>query len=353
MHTLNQTLTLEQLVSNARRRIEVSDSELAEARKRRSALSSALLKEFPGSRTFVNGSVAHGDALTPLTDIDLGVVVRDANHEYGPGSKGPRELKDRAAEAIRRELKAEYGDLAVEVEGRKRSILVRFRDPVSSRFPDFTSDVIVAIDNPHGPGLYIPRWTSWDCAHPERHTELVLAANKATDATFARVVRLMKHWTRRHEKPLCSWNIKALALGCIKEPNELVAGMVLWLSYAIEQLSMGETPDPALVSKNPIKLNETRTEVLRKLRRALEGLELAVEFEAEGYHVLAHRELARFFNDSDMLPGPDPDDVLQEEAQRRREAKPEVVRSIGAPAILTGRGPNLARDRGSVRSWGL
>ena len=34
----------------------------------------------------------------------------------------------------------------VEVEGRKRSILVRFRNPVAPGQPDFTADVIVAID---------------------------------------------------------------------------------------------------------------------------------------------------------------------------------------------------------------
>lgn len=352
MTTMIQTVTLEEVLNAARRRIEVTDEELAEARKRRSALAEVLCQEFPGCRVYINGSVAHGDALTPLTDVDLGVVVPDPAHEYGPGNKGPRELKERAANAIRRRLKAEYGDLAVEVEGRKRSILVRFRDPVSPRFPDFTADVIVAIDNPAAPGLYIPRWESWDRAHPERHTELVLAAIKATDSGYARVVRLLKHWCRQHEKPLCSWNVKALALGCISQPTELIPGLLTWLEWAIDQLTIGETPDPAGVS-DPIKLNEPRAEVLRKLRRARESLQQALQFESEGYHTLAHRELARFFNDPDMLPGPDPDDVLHEEALRRLAQRDSTAQSAGVGTALTRSGTSAVRERRSVRSWGI
>src|SRR5690606_4001467 len=115
--------------------------------------------------------------------------------------RGPHGLKERAADTIRAGLKPTYGDLAVEVKGRKRSILVRFRDPVAPGRPDFTADVIVAIDNPDGEGLYIPRWESWDRSHPEKHTELVLAAIKRTERSYARVVRLIKHWSRRHDKP--------------------------------------------------------------------------------------------------------------------------------------------------------
>src|SRR5688572_13695389 len=99
--TVEATQTLENILNAARIRIQVSDEELAEARKRRAAIASVLRAEFPGSRTYVNGSIAHGDALTPLTDVDLGVVVPDPDNQYGPGLKGPKDLKARAADAIR------------------------------------------------------------------------------------------------------------------------------------------------------------------------------------------------------------------------------------------------------------
>ncbi|NDK30619.1 nucleotidyltransferase domain-containing protein [Nesterenkonia haasae] len=352
MTTISPTITLEQILKEARRRIEVSDDELDEARKRRTAIGAVLLQEFPGSRTYVNGSIAHGDALTPLTDVDLGIVVPDPDQQYRPGKRGPKDLKERAAEAIRAGLKQRYGDLAVEVKGRKRSILVRFRDPVAPGKPDFTADVIVAIDNPGGAGLYIPRFESWDRSHPENHTELIVAANKITDACFARVVRLLKHWNRSNSKSLCSWNIKALALGCIDTPTALIAGMREWFRYAIEELSRGETPDPAGVAANLIKLNDTRTEVVRRLKRSLEKLDRAISYERAGYMTLAHNELAKFFNDPEMLPAPSPLAVLEEEGRRVAAEKANDSKTFGAPALLTGTGPSAGRDRGNVRSWG-
>src|SRR3954453_19580525 len=179
---------LEDRLTEARRRNEVTDDELAEARKRRSAIVTALGREFPGSRVYFNGSVAHGDALTPLTDIDIGVVIAEALHTHGPGKKGPRDLMDRAAAAIRRALKAEYPKLTVQVEGCKRAVLVRFGDPVHPGEKDFTADVICAVDNLTGAGLYIPKGHGWSRSHPEAHTRMVLDAIADTDVAFARVV---------------------------------------------------------------------------------------------------------------------------------------------------------------------
>ncbi|GEB64641.1 hypothetical protein SAT01_20890 [Sinomonas atrocyanea] len=352
MTVISPTITLEHLANEARSRIEVSAEELDEARERRSAVGAALRREFTGSRTYLNGSIAHGDALTPLTDVDLGVVIPDPDHEYGPGKRGPKALKERAAEAIRHGLKGRYGDLAVEVEGRKRSLLVRFRDPVAPGRPDFTADVIVALDNPGGAGLYIPRFDSWDRSHPEKHTELISIANKATQARFARTVRLLKHWNRSNGKLLCSWNIKALALDCIVAPTALIPGLRGWFDHAIAQLSRGETPDPAGVAAKPIKLNGTRTEAIRRLTRALENLDRAIEYEQAGYPVLAHDELAKFFNDPEVMPRPSATAVMGEEARRVLDEKSKDSKSFGAPALLTGTGSSAGRSRGNIRSWG-
>ena len=75
-------------------------------------------------------SVAHGDANTPLTDVDLGIVVDETG--YGPGKKGPLTLMERARDAIREHLKDEFSNLTVTVDGQKRAVLVRFGDPVTT-----------------------------------------------------------------------------------------------------------------------------------------------------------------------------------------------------------------------------
>ena len=345
-------VSLEQLLEDARSRIQVTIEELEEARRRRDAIAAAARGEFQSSRVYVNGSVAHGDALTPLTDVDVGVVVLGADAEgYGPGKRGPRDLKERAADAIRRDLKDEYGDLAVELDGRKRSLLVRFRDPVTAGQPDFTADVIVAIDNPAGAGLFIPRYESWDRSHPEEHTRLVLQAIDETDVAYARVVRLGKHWNHRHDKKLCSWNIKALALDCLTSPSGLVSGLMTLFQYAADQLSIQETPDPAGVAPHPIRLNKPRTEVVRALRDAAERLQRAIDREAAGYPALAHDELAKLFNDEEMLPRPDQNRVRVEEARRIAAETAKDTKKFGAPALLTGVGEGSTQQRVDVRSW--
>lgn len=339
------TKFLETLLTEARKRIEVTPDELDEARRRRGQLALILKKEFPGSRVYVNGSVAHGDALTPLTDVDLGVVVPD--HEYGPKRKGPVALQERAARALRAGLRGEFPGLRVEWEGRKRSILVKFNDAVTPGAADFTADLIIAIDNLEDEGLFIPRFSCWDRAHPEEHTRLVKQAIDDTKVVYAHINRLLKHWNRMHGKPLVSWNIKALALGCITEPVTQLDGLVMWFEYAIAELSVELTPDPAGVAEKPISVNEklTRLQVIDVLREGQKRLHEAVALEKAGYPVLAHDELARFFGDDEMLPLPDQAAVTAEEGRKFREK----VAGVGA---ATGTGLGAHRPRIPVRSWG-
>ena len=82
--------TLEHTLDLARRAIEVAKPELAEARTRRAAIGAVLVKEFPGSRIYINGSVTHGDALTPLADIDLGIVCIRPRHALRAQRAGAR-----------------------------------------------------------------------------------------------------------------------------------------------------------------------------------------------------------------------------------------------------------------------
>jgi hypothetical protein len=142
------------------------------------------------------------------------------------------------------------------VEGCKRAVLVRFGNPVHAGEKDLTADVICAVDNLAAQGLFIPKMPSWDRSHPAAHTRMVLQGIDDTDVAFARIVRLLKHWNRRNGKPLCSWNIKALALACITGPTTQLAGLTTWFQYAADELDKGETRDPAHVAEKPIKLNK-------------------------------------------------------------------------------------------------
>lgn len=345
---MSTTNGLESLLTEARKNNEVTEDELDEAKRRRGAIAAALKKAFPGGRVYFNGSVAHGDALTPLTDVDVGVVVPNPDGEYGPGKLGPKALMENAGRVIREELRPTYGELRVEVKNQKRSVLIKFNEPVSTSAEDFTADVIVALENPDAPGLFIPRFTWWDRSHPEKHTQLVHQAIKDTRVAYAHVIRLLKCWNRAHGRPMCSWNLKALALGCLTMPTSQLQGLLTWFPYAITELENGLTEDPAGVAPKPIKLNEdmSRTQVVNIATAALQRLRDAAALEKAGYAVLAHDELAKFFDDETVLARPDQHTVREETARRFRERQ-------GIGNAVVGVGAGAVRQRIPAKSWAL
>ncbi|WP_157853159.1 hypothetical protein [Streptomyces xanthophaeus] len=130
-------------------------------------------------------------------------------------------------------------------------MLVRFGDPVTAGQPDFTADAMTAIPHPSGEGLYIPNMDiadEWDRADPIAHTEMVLEVIDKTENTFARAVRLLKHWNCTHSKPLCSWNIKALALESITTPMPLIDALQTFFAHAAREFKSGQTQDPSGVA---------------------------------------------------------------------------------------------------------
>jgi hypothetical protein len=255
---------------------------------------------------------------------------------------------------MRAALKPEFPDAAVYWQGRKRSVLVRFRQPVDPNEDDFTADVIVAIDNPDGDGLFIPNYLGWDRSHPQKHTDLVEAANESSNSSYARVVRLLKHWNRSNGHPLGSWNIKALALEILIRPSSLLDGVLAWFDHAVESLSAGLTKDPAQAAAKPIAVNKnmTRQQVVDQLERAFDQLRAAVQLEQDGWPLQAQEQLAKFFNDEEMMPMPELA-ALGEEIGRRLSSPSKAA---GTAAATTGLGVAAAATSTrpavpAVRSW--
>lgn len=284
-------MSITRLLDEALSAVQVTPAELAEARRRRDQVMDALRKEFSGGRLYLNGSLAHGDAIDPLADFDVGVVVAAAEAvDFGPGKKSASELKERVRDAIRAALCDEFPDLRIEIEGRKRSVLIRFSDPVSSRAADFTGDVICALDHPDG-GLYIPNFGSWDRSDPETHTRLVLDAIDRTEAVFARTIRLLKYWNSHHGRAFCSWHLKVLGMDAIQEPMLLIDALKAFFSTSMGALESGPTSDPADVGPD-IETNTTMTEALKKLDSALGHVDRAIQAEETERPLRAQVELS-------------------------------------------------------------
>jgi hypothetical protein len=337
--------TLASLLDQGRRKIQVNDEELTEAKRRRQLLAASVRQVFPGSTTYYNGSVAHGDANTPLTDVDLGVVLTKRDAEpYGPGKKSALSLMEIARDAIHEDLDEEFPKLTIEVIGRRRAVLVRFGDSVTPGQADFTADVMTAIPHPSGRGLYIPNTKitdGWDRADPITHTRMVLQAIQDTKVVFARTVRLLKHWNGTHSKPLCSWNVKALCLGCLHEPMPLINALQVFFTYAADEIDKGPTPDPAGVA-GPIPLNMPRPEVHKRLCTARDYIDLAIEHEKAGRPLSAQHVLHQ------VLPELVPDaNGTEEEADRLAR----ITRAGGTAASGLGLASRLVTPT-RPRAWG-
>ncbi|MCX4539944.1 hypothetical protein [Streptomyces sp. NBC_01565] len=200
---------------------------------------------------------------------------------------------------------------------------------------------MTAIPHPSGKGLFIPNMEiadKWDRADPITHTEMVLDAIDKTENTFARTVRLLKHWNCTHSKPLCSWNIKALALECITTPMPLAEALQAFFIHAAQELKSGQTDDPAGVA-GLIPLNLPIGEVRKRLDTAREYIDLAIEHEAENRPVSAQHVLSKIF--PEIVPDADP---TQEEAARLRR---DVILTGSAASGLGLAGPRVT----TTRAW--
>ncbi|MEV5902346.1 hypothetical protein [Streptomyces sp. NPDC052127] len=267
---------LEHLLLAIDQRIAVTSAEYTEAKERLHVLTSVLSKGFE-SRVYINGSIAHGDALSPLNDVDLGVILGEpwATTER---HHSPIRIMKHACEVIETLASEYYPGLSADFTGQKRAVVVRFGSDARKQRYEFTADVIVALDCTRGSGVFIPNlqrnW--WDRSDPIKHSEMIRQANSATDSSFNAVVRVVKQWNRKAGQPLSSWNIKALALSCILRPMPLLEGVHSFFYHARESLNSGLTPDPAGIGA-PIGLEREKDEVLACLDDACEVLDQAIK----------------------------------------------------------------------------
>lgn len=288
-------LLLDPLLAEGHKKVAITSAECVEARCRREMLAVALKTEFRG-QVYATGSLVHGDAMTPLNDFDVGILVADAGFRYGLGGRGPDRLVERARGAILAALRGDFPGSTVAVEGQKRSILVDFGIPSNSGHGGFSADVIVALPNPDGRGILIPDLfrDRWDRSDPKTHADMVHDAVRRTGTSLIEFVRLAKYWSRHHDIPICSWNIKALALACATPGVSLTEAVHRFFHTAAQDLTRGLTPDPAGVAP-PIRLELPRDEVILKLGTSVATVDRAIRYASLGARVEAVHELSSLF----------------------------------------------------------
>ncbi|GAA2014120.1 hypothetical protein GCM10009839_06250 [Catenulispora yoronensis] len=284
-------------------RVKATDEELATAEFRAQAVIGALDRIYPGAEVYRTGSIAHGDAMHPLNDVDLGVILTD-RPELGPDGLGPRaEMRHVAGELVKR-LKPTFPKLSADPEG-KRSVVLTFNAVQGASDPDFTCDVIIALPGPDQT-LLIPNTDlrgGWDQNDPRGHVDRVQRVDAASGGSLSRTVRLAKHWRDRHGKPLYSWNIKTLALEALSGASHPFEGLYRFFEHSAGAVAEGPTENPGSMAYPPPTVAGNRGEATRQLLDALARLELARLAALAGKDDAAEQALGRFFGDGIDGPG--------------------------------------------------
>ena len=279
--------------------VRATPEELQSVEYRAWAVTRALARIYPGADVYRTGSIAHGDAMRPLNDVDLGVILRN-RPDLGPEESGPRAEMRRCAGRIVQHLKPTFPGIEADAEG-KRSIVLTFASPGAARGPDFTCDVIIALPGPNG-NLLIPNTDlrgGWDENDPMGHVSRIQRVDAESGGSLTRTVRLAKHWRDRHGKPLYSWNIKTLALEVISRETHEFEGLYRFFEHAARAVAEGPTENPGSMAYPPPTVAGDRGQAAWQLLDALERLEAVRLAALAGQYGRAERGLGRFFRDSE------------------------------------------------------
>ncbi len=304
---------LDDWLSERAERVAATPAELAVAESRAQAVTEALAAIYPGADVYQTGSIAHGDALSPLNDVDLGVILTN-RPDLGPdpGQSGPQEEMRRTAARLADLLRPQFPNVTADPNN-KRSIVLEFNDPATPGADDFTCDVIIALEQPGRPRisrtkpdkakpdrtLLIPNTgvsAGWDENDPRGHVELLRQADAASGGSFSRTVRLVKHWrSGQSEKPFYSWNIKTLALEAGADSTQPFEGLYRFFLHALYSVAEGPTENPGSANFPPPTVAADRLEVTRQLIEALRTLRRARMYALANMPLEAEAELRGLF----------------------------------------------------------
>lgn len=254
----------DELLDHILTEVQVDDGTISDAKGRRTAILDAASTFTGVLRHYRSGSLAYGTAIAPPpnkpndkgVDGDAGIVLdRTVWTDLGPDSdtkEGPGSIVDDVKDHIRPILREAHPDLTVGTTT-KRAILVKFNEPLASG-EDPPVELIVALNRKAG-GLWIPDLirNEWDAADPVTHHRLINEdPKKSLRVRRARVVRLAKHWNKKHASPaFSSFHLQALALEAIDDAEVgclLRRTLERFFERAAESLADAMTEDPAGVS---------------------------------------------------------------------------------------------------------
>ena len=233
-------LTVKDAFAKFKSRLELTSTEQQDASRRQQRIRAIVGGAFDVETDFLTGSYSRHTKTKPLKDVDIFVVLSDAEERYRD------ESPDTVLTDTSNALQAVYGTDRVEIQ--RRSVRVDFGanlvDDLSGAVMSF--DVTPAfVDGGH----YViadRQVGDWMPTDPRVHATKATDANKEFDGQWKPLIKMIKKWNEHHGKPIKpSFLIEVMSLELLDSwagsyPRELKA----WFSTTIHEIGR-EWPDPA------------------------------------------------------------------------------------------------------------
>ena len=225
-------LTVSQAFDKFKRRLELSNTEQADASSRQQRIRSIMNGAFDVDHDFLTGSYSRHTKTKPLHDVDIFVVLSNDEAHYLD------EHPSNVLTAVQRALAEEYGQQRVALQ--RRSVRIDFGvslvDDLTGRVMSFDVTPAFAQDDHY----VIPDCTTgdWMPTDPRVHATKATDANAAFDGHWKPIVKMIKKWNDHHDKPIKpSFLIEVMSLELLTDwagsyPRELKA----WFATAIDAI---------------------------------------------------------------------------------------------------------------------
>jgi len=206
-------MTVYEAFDKFRRRLELTETEQADATSKHTSLSDFVKSKFEIDKTLLTGSYARDTKTKPLSDVDIFCIFKDNAKKYR------WERPEKVLSDFEKELASEYGSDKVKI--RRRSVMVTLDDePIDDSSEEVLSfDIVPAYTL--NQDFEIPDFElgTWIKTNPFVHASKATEANKNYTAKWKPLVKMIKTWNRNAGKPVSpSFLLEVMALQIIVPP---------------------------------------------------------------------------------------------------------------------------------------
>jgi hypothetical protein len=205
-------ITVTEAFEKFRQRLELSDTERANAIKRHTEVRECICGTFGVDRDFLTGSYDRHTKTKPLKDVDIFFALADKEKKWR--EKPAHEVIDAFVACLR----GKYGKDAVD-RGRRCATVEFEKNTKDEEGKVLSIDAVPAFELDHRyeiPDRVLGKWVKTD---PEIHGEKSTAKNKALDGKWVPLVKMIKRWNRSAGGPIKpSFLIEVMAHDLVDAP---------------------------------------------------------------------------------------------------------------------------------------